>query len=392
MAWLFHLKDADDLISLEPDAASLSVDERERFLRHFAPRANPLVMSSFDVKSTTGARVRFYAIALPFTSKQMKQWLDEANFFRVRHSIDKAIKVARFIGCEVIALGQYTSIVTRNATTLDLPHIGLTTGNSYTIALALEAIERSVQERQLEPASATLAVVGASGNIGQTCAEILAPRFGETVLLGSSKPSARRRLETLQGRLPRARVEDDRAALRQAHVVLAAVNAPVPFLTADHFAEGATICDLSVPAAVCPEVKEIRPDLLVIGGGIARLPFGEHHGIIGFPLPAGQVYGCMAETLLLGLEGVRDATFTGMLPAEHVYRLAAMAQRHGFTLAEYKTHATMGTPEAPTNAGTSGPACGRHRAARAIARASPRHRTHASAGGSSASCSRAVRR
>jgi predicted amino acid dehydrogenase len=50
----------------------------------------------------------------------------------------------------------------------------------------------------------------------------------------------------------------------------------------------------------------------------------------------------MAEAMLLGLEGVRDATFTGMLPAEHVYRLAAMAERHGFTLADYKTHATVG--------------------------------------------------
>ena len=344
VAWLFHLKDADDLISLEPAAACLTFEERERFLRHFAPRANPLVMSSFDVQSTLGAKVRFYAIALPFTSRQMKQWLDDGDFFRVRHSIDKAIKVARFIGCEVIALGQYTSIVTRNATTLDLPHVGLTTGNSYTIALALEAIDRAVHDRGLDQMSATLAVVGASGNIGQTCSEILSPRFGKTILLGSSKPSARRRLDSLQARLPRARVEDDRAALRQADVVLAVANAPVPFLTVDLFGQGATICDLSVPAAVCPDVKEARPDVLVIGGGIARLPFGEDHGILGFPLPPGQVYGCMAETMLLGLEGVRDATFTGMLPAEHVYRLAAMANRHGFTLAEYKTHATMGTP------------------------------------------------
>ena len=61
VAWLFHMIDADDLISLEPDAARLSYEERERFLRHFAPRANPMVMSSFDVQSTTGAKVRFYA-------------------------------------------------------------------------------------------------------------------------------------------------------------------------------------------------------------------------------------------------------------------------------------------------------------------------------------------
>ena len=350
VAWLFHLKDADDLISLEADAARLTYDEREQYLRHFAPRANPLVMNSFDVQSTTGAKVRFYAIALPFTSNQMKQWLDDGNFFRVRHSIDKAIKVARFIGCEVIALGQYTSIVTRNATTLDLPKVGLTTGNSYTIALALEAIERAVPERGVDPANATLAIVGASGNIGQTCAEILAPRFGRTVLLGSSKPSAHRRLMALQERLPRAVIDCDSSALRQANVVLAASNASAPFLPSDAFAENAVVCDLSVPAAVCPEVRSERPDVLVIGGGIARLPFGEHHGIIGFPLPPGQVYGCMAETMLLGLEGVRDATFTGMLPAEHVYRLAAMAKRHGFGLAEYKTHSTMGTPKGAVGA------------------------------------------
>jgi len=50
----------------------------------------------------------------------------------------------------------------------------------------------------------------------------------------------------------------------------------------------------------------------------------------------------MAEALLIGLEGIRDATFTGILPAEHVSRLATMAKRHGFALAEYKTHSTMG--------------------------------------------------
>ncbi len=154
-----------------------------------------------------------------------------------------------------------------------------------------------------------------------------------------------RRLDELQARLPRASVEaDPAAALRQANVVLAATNAPKPFLPPDVFAEGAIVCDLSVPAAVQPHVKEARPDVLVIGGGIARLPFGEAHGILGMPLPPGQVYGCMAETLLLGLEGVRDATFTGFLPAENVYRLAAMAKRHGFSLAEYKTHATIGQP------------------------------------------------
>ena len=83
--------------------------------------------------------------------------------------------------------------------------------------------------------------------------------------------------------------------------MLAATNAPKPFLMPDVFADRAIVCDLSVPAAVRPEVREARPDVLMIGGGIARLPFGEAHGIVGFPLPPGQVYGCMAEAMLLGL-------------------------------------------------------------------------------------------
>ena len=98
----------------------------------------------------------------------------------------------------------------------------------------------------------------------------------------------------------------------------------------------------SVPAAVKRDVRSLRPDVLVINGGIARLPFGEDHGIPGFPLPGGQVYGCMGETMLLGLEGIRDATFTGMLPVENVFRSKAMAERHGFALAEYKLAPTMG--------------------------------------------------
>jgi len=342
VAWLFHLMDADDFTTLEPGAAALSFDDRERYLRHFAPRSNPIVMSSFDVRSTLGATVRFYAILLPLTSRQMKKALEARDFFRVRHSIDKAISIARFIGCDVVALGQYTSIVTMNATTLRLPHIGLTTGNSYTIALAMDAIAQAHLERGLPAAESTLAVIGALGNIGRTCAEILAPRYLRTILVGSSKPGVLRRLAEVQKRLPRTEIATDPSAAAAAGVVLAATNAPDAFLTAEHFASGAIVCDLSVPAAVRPEVRTLRPDLLLMNGGIARLPFGEDHGIPGFPLPPGQVYGCMGEAMLLGLEGIRDSTFTGTLPAENVYRLKGMAERHGFMLADYKTQETIG--------------------------------------------------
>ena len=252
--------------------------------------------------------------------------------------------MARFIGCDVIALGQYTSIVTRNATTLQLPHIGLTTGNSYTIALALEAIDRAARRTRPRcrrpPRSRWSGAVGQHradlrGDPGAALSTDRAPRQQQAV--GDPPPVAacRRACPAPRWRSTRRRSSRRTSCSRRP-------TRRSRFSAAEHFAPGAIVCDLSVPAAVRPEVRSRAPDVLVIGGGIARLPFGEDHGIVGFPLPPGQVYGCMAEAMLLGLEGIRDATFTGILPAEHVFRLAAMAKRHGFALAEYKTHLTMG--------------------------------------------------
>jgi len=125
-------------------------------------------------------------------------------------------------------------------------------------------------------------------------------------------------------------------------VVIAAMNAVDAPLEDTHLAPGAIVCDLSVPASVRPDVRVRRPDLNVIKGGIAALPFHEDLQIAGFPRPAGQAYGCMVEAMLLGFEGIRDRVFTGHLTPDHVARVARMAERHGFKLAALKRACVLG--------------------------------------------------
>ena len=231
VAWLFHMIDADDLVSLEPDAARLTFDEREQFLRHFAPRANPhgdeLVRRAVDDRRQ-GALLRHRpAVHLeadeavagrggllprpPFD----RQGDQGGALHRLRRHRARPVHVDR---------DQERDDAATCRTSASRPATATPSRSRWKRSSGRSANAASM------PAAATLAVVGASGNIGQTCAEILAPRFGRTVLLGSSKPSAVRRLPSLQARLPRARVEADPAALRQADVVLAAANAPTPFL------------------------------------------------------------------------------------------------------------------------------------------------------------------
>jgi predicted amino acid dehydrogenase len=342
VGWLCHLIDADDLVSLEPAFAGMPFQEREDYLAHLVSRLSPVVLSAVDVRSVTGCVIRVFPILLPFTSSWVKRRCDERRLELPQALVQQGVDLARSLGCQTVSLGQYTSIVTLNGTRLAPRGIGVTTGNSYAIALAIQAIERAQRETDRAPLESVLVIAGAVGNIGRTCAEILAPRYRRTILIGSTKPGSRQRLEAFAQGIPNALTTTNLADVSEGDVVVAALNSVAAPLAASHCAPNAIVCDLSVPAGVQPGAAALRPDLVLIKGGIVSLPCDEDLEIVGFPLPPGQTYGCMAEAMLLGFEGIFDSAFTGSLTADQVVRVAAMAARHGFELADYKRSCVLG--------------------------------------------------
>ena len=342
VGWLCHMIDADDLISLDPSFAGVPFQEREDYLAHLVSHMTPVAISAVDVRSATGGVVRVYPILLPFTSSWVQRRLDERRLALPQALVQQGIELARSLDCQMVSLGQYTSIVTLNGTRVARNGMGVTTGNSYAVALAIQAIERAHLETGRKPAQSVLVIAGAMGNIGRACAEILAPRYRQTILVGSNKPGSRSRLEAFARNIPNAVTSTDLGSVSKGDVVLAALNAINAPLASGQFARNAIVCDLSIPASVRPGTAESRPDLLIIKGGIVSLPFAEDLEIAGFPLPTGQTYACMAEAMLLGFEGIRDAAFTGSLTTGLVMRVAAMAARHGFELADYKRSCVLG--------------------------------------------------
>lgn len=343
VAWLCHLIDDTDLVSLDPAYAAYDAEARNRLLDRLAPLANPVVMSEVDVRSVTGQVVRLYPIMLPVTSAWMKRCIDLDATDAAAAIVQKGVDLAEHLGCTLAALGQYTSIVTGGGRRLRRSAIGLTTGNTYSLGLALEALANAERQRGVESSRVTCAVVGAVGNIGRTAAQLLAPRYRRTLLLGSTRAGSRARLARVSAACPGTRVIEDPLLLRTAHVVLAATSAVDQPIGGEHLVPHAVVCDLSVPAAVRDDLHHSRPDVMFIKGGIVRLPFEEDLGIVGFPLEMGRTYGCMAEVLLLGFEGVADRSFTGLVRPEGVRFLADLANRHGFMLDHYKHHCVLGT-------------------------------------------------
>src|SRR5690606_10697649 len=89
--------------------------------------------------------------------------------------------------------------------------------------------------------------------------------------------------------------------LPQADIIVTATSQVNSLITPDMLKFGAVVCDVSRPPDVSCEVKEARPDVLVIDGGVMAVPGCPDLGW-DFGFERGQAYACMSETMMLALE------------------------------------------------------------------------------------------
>ncbi|MDH3445766.1 MAG: aminotransferase class III-fold pyridoxal phosphate-dependent enzyme, partial [Deltaproteobacteria bacterium] len=343
IAWLFHLNTIEDVRHFDFSLASLDAGTSERLLRRIEQHPMCAVFNPLTVRSRIGTPVQFYPIFLPVTSARMKEAMDLNHLPPVKALIYHGIAKAKDLGCRVVSLGQYTSVVTANGYQARTQGIGVTTGNSLTVVLSVEALLRAARQRNVAINRSTLAVVGAGGNIGSTCASLLANQVDKLILVGSNKPNAPMRMERLVRHIRTQTCMDGRlesttdlSRVREANLVISSVNSPLPILGSEHFRPDAIVCDISVPASVLPRLADSRTDMALFQGGVVVLPHKEPIDIPGFPLTRGYAFACMAEGMLLALEGIYDHSFTGPVSTEKVTRIQAFAEKHGFDLKEYK--------------------------------------------------------
>ena len=138
--------------------------------------------------------------------------------------ITKAAQLAERLGAKIVGLGALTSVVGDAGLTVARGvNIAVTTGNSYTVATALEGVYEAAELMGIDLETAEVAIIGGGGSIGSACAEILARRVGHMVLVGAQfEPSGDS--STAGGpchRLAPRLATDSRAAIRDADIVVA---------------------------------------------------------------------------------------------------------------------------------------------------------------------------
>lgn len=274
-------------------------------------------------------------VCCPLTTKQMVT-LPEPY---VTRKIIKACKVAEKQGAKIVGLGAFTSIVGDAGITIAKNvNIAVTTGNSYTVATALEGARQAAKMFGLNMERANVVVLGATGSIGAACAQILAREVRYLTLVARSEA----KLEKLAGQIFRttglaARVTaNTKSALQSADIVIAVTSAVDSLIEPEDLKIGAIVCDVARPRNVSRRVTEVRDDVLVLEGGVVEVPGDVKFGL-DFGFPDKMAYACMAETMILTLERrYENFTLGRDLTVKQVEIIDQLAAKHGFKIAGFR--------------------------------------------------------
>ena len=332
-AFIIHPVDPQkDVARKYPALGKLPPGIIDYFSRFFPP---VLLSHVVGIRSqATGKEIEGWLIACPLTPKRMMAVSEETAY----RKIVQTGRLAEQLGAQILGLGAFTSVVGDAGLTISRRlSVPVTTGDSYTVAVAVEATLEAARKMGYDPIHCTAAVVGAYGATGRACAQLLVGQVSDLVLVGRQEERLREVQQQVQARGAQARIDTRLAAIQQADLVLTVTSAFEPIIEPVHLKPGAVVCDVSRPRNVSRHVATQRKDVLVIEGGVVDLPGGADWGF-NFGFPPGQTYACMAETVLLALEGRFESFTLGRnISLDRVQEISALAAKHGVRLSGFRS-------------------------------------------------------
>ncbi|HYF93747.1 MAG TPA: aminotransferase class III-fold pyridoxal phosphate-dependent enzyme [Symbiobacteriaceae bacterium] len=384
-AFLVHPVDLRNYPEMDDSLKVLALGEIKDMTDRFNELLEPYVAGSTQILAENGRVAYGDFIVIPRTAQQLLDLPGDEALALVRQGVD----MAKARGAKIVGLGAYTSVVTKGGLRLKDAGVAITTGNSYTVVAAVGSIYKAVTELGTDLCDSTMAVVGATGSIGRSVAILMAEEIHRLLLIGNpNRPEqSRKRLlkvaaDAVQhlaevsrqgktfahgtigaallslGPVPAPDAEpavferlalaleakghlaittDIDTRLPEADLVVTATSSADEIITPANLKFGAAVCDISRPPNVSRAVKDARPDVLVIDGGVVAVPgLPDFHWKFGFE--QGLAYACMCETMILGLlQHYEDTSIGTDLNMPMIRHLKKAGAELGFRLAQLRS-------------------------------------------------------
>ena len=339
-AFVIHPLSTEYFKNVEPLGQITSIPGMSQVVEKTVAYVPPFVYSHVTgIVSDTGDEAEGWLISVGGTPKQMLAHPPEFTYSRLL----EAAELSRRLGAQIMGLGAFTKVVgDAGVTVAKQAPLPVTTGNSYSASGALWAAHEAVRRLGIAEVDedGTLRgkamVVGASGAIGSACARLLALAADELWLVSPETAKLLQLKQDIERDNPRAVVHvatNPSAALAEVDVIVTATSAAGhKVLDIMRVKPGCVITDVARPLDMSAEDIAKRPDVLVIESGEVELPGELRMKSIG--LPDRVAYACLAETIVLALEGRYENFTVGRSitwpKVKEIYRLGL---KHGMKLA-----------------------------------------------------------
>jgi fatty aldehyde-generating acyl-ACP reductase len=298
--------------------------------------APPQIVDDITVTSITGQKIHGKYVESCF----LPEMLATNRIKAAMRKIVNAMAHAQKHGINITALGGFSSIIFENFDLKKIQHVRnvmleferFTTGNTHTAYIICRQVEQSAKMLGINLSEATVAVCGATGDIGSAICRWLNARTDIQDLLLVARNQER--LQILQEELGRGKILNLEEALPIADIVVWVASMPKGVeIDPGVLKQPCLLIDGGYPKNMATKIQ--RDGVHVLNGGIV-----EHSldidwrimNIVNMDVPARQLFACFAESMLLEFEKWYTNFSWGrnQITVEKMEQIGEVSRKHGF--------------------------------------------------------------
>ena len=298
--------------------------------------APPQIVDNITVTSVTGQKIEGRYVESCF----LPEMLASRRMKAATRKILNAMAHAQKHGINITALGGFSSIIFENFKLEQIPQIRnikleferFTTGNTHTAYIICRQVEQASKKLGIELESATVAVCGATGDIGSAVCRWLCAKTDVKELLLIARNAER--LSSLQSDLGRGKIMGLEAALPEADIIVWVASMPKGVeIDPTVLKKPCLLIDGGYPKNLGTKVQ--HPEVYVLNGGIVEHSLDidwKIMNIVNMDVPGRQLFACFAESMLLEFEKLYTNFSWGrnQITVEKMEQIGQVSIKHGF--------------------------------------------------------------
>ncbi len=298
--------------------------------------APPQIVDNITVTSVTGQKIEGRYVESCF----LPEMLATRRMKAATRKILNAMAHAQKHGINITALGGFSSIIFETFKLEQIPQIRnikleferFTTGNTHTAYIICRQVEQATQKLGIELEKATVAVCGATGDIGSAVCRWLDAKTDVKELLLIARNAER--LSSLQSDLGRGKIMGLEEALPQADIIVWVASMPKGVeIDSTVLKKPCLLIDGGYPKNLGTLI--VHPEVYVLNGGIVEHSLDidwKIMNIVNMDVPARQLFACFAESMLLEFEKLYTNFSWGrnQITVEKMEQIGKVSVKHGF--------------------------------------------------------------